>query len=249
MNRDILMLSIGAVLGAGVSFLITQKLLEGKYVALAQEESAFNERFNQRMERKHSDESENSAKGFIDGLNISQRDLISHSSLQGTRTNEYNRTKQNYNLVGKRTAGEEITEEYDEEDEYDDEVNPETDDESVDSEYPYVITEESFSEEFLNHDKLSITYYMEDDVLADENEGIVDDVDMLVGYDNLNEMNAGLMHPQTIYVRNERISIDYEISINFNSYQETVLGIKLDPKQRQENLSRRRNRERNLQDE
>jgi hypothetical protein len=241
MKRDVIIAVTSFAMGVGVSFLVIPKLLEEKYVERAQEESAFNERFAQRLEERERPERPKRQRVVTE--ETQERDLIGHSSLQGTRTHEYNNEKKNYS----RTVRDDIDEPNSDED--DDDEDECDDDDSVDSEYPYVISEISFSEEFLSHDKLSITYYAEDDVLADEQEDMIDDVDALIGYGNLNVGNVGIARPDTIYVRNERIGCDFEITVNYNSYQETVLGIKLDPKQRQENLSRRRNRERNMRDD
>ena len=164
------------------------------------------------------------------------RVLVGNSSLRGTRTDALNEAKRRYDLMNR--GGNIIDEETVEE------VNPDDEEGNVvDYNFPYVISEESYSEDFLNHDKLQITYYAEDDTLADEQEEIIDDIDALVGYDNLDMKYTSATHPEQIYVRNERIGADYEITINLNSYQELIQGIQLEPKQRQAIMSRQRRRE------
>ena len=281
MKRDIGIAIISFVVGAAASFLVTRKLIEEKYVKLAQGEiDSVKEQL--RRNRSKSDmhtfldvlvtngatidevntvvsiatKYREDFKDEIDPNNIRKDDekknsnLVGNSSLRGTRTHEYNNTKQNYHLIDRQT---EHCSEPDEDDaayEGHDEVNPSSEDNvSVDYENPYVIDDISFSEEFINHDKLSIIYYEEDDVLADENEDIMDDVDRAVGYNNLNILNADLTHPDMIYVRNERFAIDYEITIVHGSYQELVQGVMLEPKQRQEISSRRRKREEQSNDD
>jgi hypothetical protein len=217
MKHDILIAITGFAVGAGVSFLVTRKLLDVKYAEFAQEEiESVKSQFARRQSKNNSE-----PKGEEGGH------LTVHSSLEGTRTNEYNSVKQNYNRIGQQ-----------EEDEVD--MDEAEEDESINCDHPYVIDDESFCNEFLKHDKLSITYYVEDNVLVDDNEEIVDDVDGLVGYENLSIMSTGMVNPNIIHIRNERIATDFEIAVNPNSYQEIVLGMSLDPKQRREISSRRR---------
>lgn len=86
--------------------------------------------------------------------------------------------------------------------------------------YPYVIDIRSFSEEMDHFDKVTIYYYEEDDTLADADESVMTDIDGTVG--------EALFYFEddvdTVYVRNERLSIDYEIILLRKSYAETVVG-------------------------
>ena len=92
---------------------------------------------------------------------------------------------------------------------------------SVDA--PHIISVEEFSEENPHFDKLTIYYYSEDDTLVDENEEIITDVNVVVGGDALSYFGAWNGDPNAIYVRNEKISVDYEV-INLNkSYSDTVV--------------------------
>ena len=85
----------------------------------------------------------------------------------------------------------------------------------------YVITTEQFSEERPEYDKLTISYYEDDDTLADENEDPIADPVSLIG-DALENFGEGSDDPQVVYVRNERISIDYEVIRLSKSYASTV---------------------------
>lgn len=149
--------------------------------------------------------------------------------------NQFERAKTAYHLIGSERRANEATDE----DQYEPEVNP-VDDENFDTEEPYVISEEKFSEENLHYDKITVTYYAEDDVLTDDQETVIDDLDATVGYDNLDLRYAALTNPHVIYVRNDSTSSDYEILINLNSYQETVLGLVMTPNDRQRATARRK---------
>ena len=91
----------------------------------------------------------------------------------------------------------------------------------IDRTQPYVISSEEYNDEFVEHDKLSIYYYMLDDVLCDENEEVMDDISNTVGYDCFKVLE----NAPTAWVRNERLGIDYEICVVRSSYAEVVHGI------------------------
>lgn len=88
---------------------------------------------------------------------------------------------------------------------------------------PYVISNESWSEgSWDHHDKASLTYYASDDILADEADQVYDEVDSLIGKSNLTRFGYLSEDPDIVYVRNERISVDFEITRVTGSYFETV---------------------------
>jgi hypothetical protein len=76
---------------------------------------------------------------------------------------------------------------------------------------PYAITFEEFCEKFYNHDKNTITYYSKDDVLVDEDETPVEDPAWTIGSDTLDKFGVGSDDPDVVYVRNEKLAIDYEV--------------------------------------
>lgn len=98
---------------------------------------------------------------------------------------------------------------------------PEVDDPSL----PHIISIEDYNDTGRNNDKVSYTYYDEDDTLADEKEKIVPDSDKILGNQAL--ISFGLMSddPDIVYVRNNKAGTDYEIVRVHKSYAETVAGI------------------------
>lgn len=109
----------------------------------------------------------------------------------------------------------------------------------IDRTSPYVISADEYNDEFVEHDKLSIYYYMVDDVLCDEHEEIMDDISNTVGYD----VFRVLENEPTAWVRNERLAIDYEICVVRSSYAEVVHGVPhkaLSPREQYQNRQRRR---------
>lgn len=143
-------------------------------------------------------------------------DRLGYSSLNGTRTDAINKQKTQYNLAVARSE--------EDDEEATDEVNPVTEEDRGDDS-PYIITEEDFAEGRFDHDKVGWTFYADDGIVADENDEVVDDVEGSIGWGNLDMKYATPDNPHVVYIRNERIDVDYEISVNYGSYKEIVAGI------------------------
>lgn len=88
---------------------------------------------------------------------------------------------------------------------------------------PYAISLEEFSEEMDHFEKSTIYYYDEDDTLADEQEEMIQDVLAIIGPAVLDHLQQA--KSDVVYVRNEKMQIDYEIIVLDKSYAETVSGI------------------------
>lgn len=95
---------------------------------------------------------------------------------------------------------------------------------------PYIISMDEYIEDELNHEKLALLYYEEDDTLADEQEQIVANVLEMVGPKALVSFGEGSDDPDTVYIRNEYLGIDFEVIRNGKSYKKEVLGIVDAPK-------------------
>lgn len=89
---------------------------------------------------------------------------------------------------------------------------------------PFVISTEEFTENPDNHEQITLTYFAGDNTLADLADGLVDNPDYIVGEDNLARFGAGSHDNNVVYVRNPRISADYEILLSTGRYQVEVLG-------------------------
>lgn len=94
-----------------------------------------------------------------------------------------------------------------------------------DTNEPYVISFEEWLADDFQHDQLSITYYEEDDVLADSESRPIDDVLGNVGDRCLSNFGLGSKDPNVVYVRNEKRGLDFEILLDHGSYEAEVLGI------------------------
>lgn len=89
---------------------------------------------------------------------------------------------------------------------------------------PYVISRDEFELEKEEYDKISLEYYEEEDVILAETLQPMDDVDLLIGNENLKKFGYGSKDPRIVYVRNEHLETDWEIRIMQGSYVRDVLG-------------------------
>lgn len=72
------------------------------------------------------------------------------------------------------------------------------------------------------YDKVSLSYFTDDDVVSDEKDNVMDNYEEVLG--NLKEDLEGYPdHLSIYYIRNEKLEIDYEISIVEGSYRHEVL--------------------------
>lgn len=96
---------------------------------------------------------------------------------------------------------------------------------------PYVISIEEFCEDN-GYEKNCLNYFVRDDVLIDERELPIDDVDRTVGTFNLANLfgddNGLSKDANVIYIRNERLEVDFEITRAHGSFAETILGLGTD---------------------
>lgn len=101
-------------------------------------------------------------------------------------------------------------------------LNDDEDDKTVDNFEsmlrPYVIAPEDFGE-YDEYDRISLTYYA-DSILADEDDEIVEDVENVVGFESLNHF--GEYEDDSVYVRNERRKVDYEILLDTRRYSDVI---------------------------
>lgn len=101
---------------------------------------------------------------------------------------------------------------------------------------PYIIEVDEFFNGKVNYDKVTLTYYDRDGSLVDESEELVHNVVDTIGEEALFEFGNKSDDPNVVYIRNEKLAIDYEIIRVFNSYAEDVLGIEMGDKSKRDRI-------------
>lgn len=84
---------------------------------------------------------------------------------------------------------------------------------TVDRRPAFVISQETFAhdEEGEHFTKVAVLYYPNDRVLLDDNEEPIEDINMAVGFKNLNRFGDESHDPDVVYVRNPRMETDFEV--------------------------------------
>lgn len=93
-----------------------------------------------------------------------------------------------------------------------------------DPDYPYVITHDEFMENENGWEQNTLTYYNGDDILTDEKDVPVPDVEAVVGSDALTKFGHGSRDRNVVYVRNEKLESDYEITLSMGEFSKEVAG-------------------------
>lgn len=106
---------------------------------------------------------------------------------------------------------------------------------------PYVIpmTEFDYGREW--YEKVTLTYYEQDDTLCNEGEEIIHNVDDVISYESLTHFGDGSNDEDVVYVRNPAVDTDFMVVRVNASYSETVCGF--------ENIRMRRRKDRGRDEE
>lgn len=93
-----------------------------------------------------------------------------------------------------------------------------SDSEKKQSEHPYVISPNEFGD-IDDYERVTLYYYA-DEVLVDEDDELVEDVDNTVGLESLTHF--GEYEDDSVFVRNDRLSCDYEILLDQRTYSDAI---------------------------
>jgi hypothetical protein len=89
----------------------------------------------------------------------------------------------------------------------------------------FAISETQYQVTKLNWDKMSVTYFQEDDTLCDAEETIIPDLDGTINYQNLQYFGVESGNDKVMFVRNPIREVDFEVELVEGAYSKIVLGI------------------------
>jgi hypothetical protein len=92
-------------------------------------------------------------------------------------------------------------------------------------EVPYILTQDEYMGNEEDYDQVTFTYYAGDNALADDKDELIEDIDMLVGENNLKRFGHLSGDPRVVYVRNHIRSQEFEILLHDGTYTKHVLGM------------------------
>lgn len=110
--------------------------------------------------------------------------------------------------------------EIDREEEWVAESSIETD--RVDEDLPHIISMDEFSEGEHDYLQPQLTYYAGDGVLVDERDDKIDDVDEVVGWDNLKKFGHLSGDDDLVYIRNHMMDKDFEVYRSHKKYSDMI---------------------------
>lgn len=95
-------------------------------------------------------------------------------------------------------------------------------------ESPYIIHQDEYIAQEKGYKQEVLTWYAGDDVLTDEQEQPISNADDLVGLEHMSKFGHGTDDFNVLFVRNDRVRMEYEICRMSTSYEEEVQGLSND---------------------
>lgn len=92
-------------------------------------------------------------------------------------------------------------------------------------ERPYIIHQDEYQGNATGYKQEVLTWYVEDSVLTDEDEEPMDDADDIVDLNHMSKFGHGTDDFNVLFVRNDRLQMEYEICRDPGSYEEARQGL------------------------
>ena len=192
MNKDMMIKLFIFTAGAAIGSAVTWNALKTKYEQIANEEIE-----SVKRHYKMKEAGEQAVKGFEDGV----------KSVKETTSKVGEEIKDEYESYAKRYLSDQ-----------DEKPEQKVKKEEEKVEKPYVISPDEFGE-IDEYEIISLTLYA-DNVLADDQGNVIDDVEETVGKDSLNHF--GEYEEDSVFVRNDERRCDYEILADALTYDEAM---------------------------
>lgn len=107
-------------------------------------------------------------------------------------------------------------------------------------ERPYIIHQDEYMTNESGYSQTTLTYYDGDDVVTEEpNDTVVENVDEIIGLNNLIHWGHGSDDINVVYIRNPKIEVEYEVCRSPKSYAEEIQGLEHSDSPGFERMSRR----------
>jgi hypothetical protein len=89
---------------------------------------------------------------------------------------------------------------------------------------PFIISYDEFGDDSNEFAKIVLTYFEGDNTLADDAEHEIPDIEGTVGSANLEQFGVDSDSTDSVYIRNERLLVDYQVVRDEGSYMHIILG-------------------------
>jgi hypothetical protein len=207
MNQQYLVLAGTAIgglaIGAGITYLVTNKRIEAKYAQIAQDEIADAKAYYRVLHKKDD---------LADPVELVDK----YKSLVVTARYADRVVESDIADDIPETEDEPVVE--DDGFDYEEEIRNRTPDR------PYIISHAEYFEDKDDYPQVTFTYFEEDDILVDEGESPIHDTESVVGDVNLTQFGHGSRDNNIVYIRNDVLELEFEIVRNKGNYAKEVLG-------------------------
>jgi hypothetical protein len=200
-----------AATGAYVGYVVANKKLEAKYLAISEKEiedakKFFADKAKRTVKEGEFATAESAAQALIGELHTVEHPASTEAELDGPRST----VEINTEVVNIFSSSETLTE-----------------DDAAEREegHVYVITQTEFLSNESGYENASLTYFEGDDVLVDSDEKPIQDVEKLVGNTALEKFGHGTSDHNMVHVRNDLLELDIEIARSNGKYVVEVLGM------------------------
>lgn len=239
MIKELVIFVAGAAIGAGATVLIMRKKYDEKYNKLLEDAIKSDADFKLHEVNKKLAELKARESGYIQSSgdekpveNENDKKINKVKALDPNKKSTVNK-ESGVNKLGKpnyidytsyyesRAASEYPRDEYDTAEKSALYEGEKANEEAHSGKKPRIVSREEFySPEYEHHDKSTLYYYTEDDVLATEADEVIEDPSTLIG-DALDKFGFRNNGEEVIYVRNYGLQIDYEIEKRDTSFAES----------------------------
>lgn len=217
----------GLAVGGGAAYLVTNKLLSTKYQQYAEQEiDEMREHFQQRLVAK---EEKPSLDEVVEDLGYTTPNPPKEVEPDAPLSTEDDSGEGEGDGVpgdGVVVVAEEatVTNIFEEsQSDPDDGWNYEREVNKRDESRPYIIHYDEVGQHE-DWDKVTFTYYADDDVLVDDREEIIPDIEGVVGELNLERFGHGSNDKNIVYIRNHKLEVEIEVLKHDGNYGEVVHG-------------------------
>lgn len=205
--------AVGLVGGATVAWFVAKRHYKSVYETLAEQEIAEAKEF---YARYHKVGEYSTPEGAVSASGIAAAEAL-------TRYQGGNPEPEETVVVEERTEATNVFVSRQANDEWDQDAEDQLRTTIGDND-PYIISKDEFMANENDYQNPSLAYFAEDDVLVDEQEKPIEQIEMVVGEDNLTKFGHGSGDNRVVYIRNDKLGCDFEIIKNDGSYSKEVLG-------------------------
>lgn len=223
--RDVRILVAGAAVGGilvgmGVGFALGRKHTEAKYEQILDEEIAKAKQFYSTLNKREGYETPEKAVSSLgykaaEALKAYKGESVTAAEVDVAETDDATVAAVTEVEVHKNVFVDAATVDEDEDDfDYEERIGK----------IKYIIHHDEYMNNESGYEQTTLTYFVEDDVLVDDQDEPIPNADEIVDETNLDRFGYGSKDNRIVYIRNDKLRLEFEVVRDENKYTEKVLG-------------------------